>query len=302
MPVTTRELAGAEYPPRLRDLVDPPEAVYVVGELPRGPSVGIVGTRDPTPEAERFATELSRGLTEEGVTVFSGGALGIDTAAHRGALDAGGPTVVVAPSSFDRPFPSEHESLFREIVDAGGAFLTTYPPGTIAHLHHFFERNALLVALVDALVVVETRFRGGARNAAKAARDLGRPLLVVPGAPWNPRAAGCLLEIKNGATLVSSIDDVLIMLGVYPNAESRGAGQKRPTGLVLPEVAGTASDPDLAAVVGVLENGAANPDEICAATGLGVARVQALLLTLTLERILVSEPSGRVSLLNVGID
>ncbi len=271
--------------------------VYVVGELPRGPSVAIVGTRDPTPEAARFAESLARELGEEGVAIVSGGAKGIDTAAHRGALHAGSPTVVVAPSSFDRPFPEENAALFEEIVTRGGAFLTTYPEGTAAHYHRFFERNAVLAALAHALVIVETRFRGGARNAAKAARALGRPVLAVPGAPWNPRASGCLLELRSGARLVTSVDDVLIAAGL-PRRRDRGSAMSRQGSPCSPEVVGTAPDPELRALRAALRSGPSTPDRLCLLTGLAAARVQALLLTLTLEKIVVSDPSGRVSLIN----
>jgi DNA processing protein len=270
--------------------------VYVVGALPRGLSVGIVGTRDPTEEGREFAFKLARDLAEAGVAVVSGGAAGIDTAAHRGALAGKGSTVVVAPSSFDRPFPEWNADLFRDVVTNGGAFLTTHPAGTPARRHHFFPRNAVLVALARALVVVETRPRGGARNAAKAARDLGRRLLVVPGAPWNHRALGCILELQNGAEPVASAKDVLQVLGVpAPLKLTNGPVSDgfQPKQL---ELAGSVSDPDREALLSILKNGPLDPDAICRATALPAARVQALLLTLTLERILVSQPSGRIAL------
>jgi len=286
-------LASAEYPPRLRDLERPPEVVHVTGELPRGHAAAIVGTREPTSEAEAFAYELARGLADRDVVVYSGGALGIDTAAHRGALASGGRTVVVAPSSFDCPFPEENGSLFEQIVEGGGAFLTTHPPGTPAARHHFFARNHVLAALVDVLVMVESRYRGGARNALKAARRLGRKVLVVPGSPWNPKASGCLLEIRNGAPLATSVDDVLIALGLPKRA---GAAPVRPA---RRSVFLEGQDPDRFSVLAALENGSIDVDALCQATGLGAARVQAMLLTLTLEGIVVSGPSGRVSLVSV---
>jgi DNA processing protein len=287
------ELRGATYPPRLRDLPDASDTIWVTGELPRGPAAAIVGTRRPSEDGRQFARAIARELAEAGVAVFSGGALGIDTAAHEGALDGGGPTVVVAPSSFDCPYPPENQRLFERIVRAGGAFVTGYPPGTSARQHHFFPRNAQLAALTSVLVVVETRYIGGARNAAAAARKLGRPVLAVPGAPWVPQAAGCILEIRNGARIAASVDDVLAVLD---HPKPRQGGSPPPSAGPPPSPSGSSAGPDGDAVLAALRKGPAYPDALCAATGLRASQIQALLLTLTLEGTLVSEPSGRVSL------
>jgi DNA processing protein len=174
--------------------------------------VAVVGTRHPSSAAERFARQLAGELAAAGVAVLSGGAIGIDAAAHRGALDVAGKTVVIAPSAFDRPYPAEHAELYREVIGAGGAHLTREPPGSSADNAKFFPRNELLVALSHALVVVEAPWRSGARNAAKYARELGRPLFVVPSAPWNPQGLGCVLELQLGARPLLGAGDVLKLL------------------------------------------------------------------------------------------
>lgn len=276
--------------------MNPPEQVFVVGELPRGPAVAIVGTRTPTREGARFARQLASDLAREGIVVLSGGADGIDTEAHRGALDVRGITVVVAPSSFDCPYPDTNAALFEEIVANGGAFLSEYEVGVTALRHQFFARNALLAALADALVVVETRFRGGARNAAKAARMLGRPVLAVPASPWNPVGAGCILELKAGACIASSARDVLAAIGLRSPA-TQPVSLGRPAGRP-PRAPFGRPDPEREAVLELLSVGPLWPDEICRGAGLPAHRLQALLLTLTLESVVVSEPSGRVSLVN----
>jgi DNA processing protein len=301
------------FPFRLRDLQGSQGAgdlVWVTGELPRGPGVAIVGTRRPTPEGERFAREIARDLAALGVVVFSGGALGIDTAAHVGALEGAGQTVVVAPSSFDRPYPPGNRALFERIVQSGGAFLTSYPPGTGARQHHFFHRNAQLAALALAVVVVETRYTGGARNALAAARKLGRPVLAVPGPPWVPEASGCILEIRMGAGIAESADDILEAIGL-PRRAPRGTSPSTPgsapptsgSGVAWPgrptRTSPVRVDPESERVLAVLRKGPAHPDALCAEAGLPAARLQGLLLTLTLEGALVSEPSGRVSLVKV---
>jgi DNA processing protein len=186
--------------------------MFLHGRLPTGPVVALVGTRKPSAAAVKYTEELAYQLTRAGVAVASGGAQGIDTAAHRGALNAGGQTLVVAPCSYDRPFPEENTALYEEVVRSGGGFISPFERGVPAQTHAFFARNAQLVAMSSAVVVVEAPIRSGARNAALWARRLSRPLFAVPHAPWERRGAGCLLEIKLGASVLCSARDVLARL------------------------------------------------------------------------------------------
>ncbi|HEY6556748.1 MAG TPA: DNA-processing protein DprA [Polyangiaceae bacterium] len=202
-------LRGAGLPPRLLDLPSPPATLFVRGELPRGASVSIVGTRHPSSAGRRYARTLARELAQEGVAVLSGGALGIDGAAHRGALDAGGITVVVAPSGWERPSPKEHRLLFRRAVQAGGAHVSLVPATAPAIPAHYFPRNAVLAALAHVVVVVEAPFRSGARNTARTARELGRPLFVCAAPPWHEAGHGCTLEVRLGARPLLSTRDIL---------------------------------------------------------------------------------------------
>lgn len=202
-------LEGATLPPDVRDLPKPPVRLFLHGKAPLGPRVAIVGTRFPTDEALAYAEELACRFAERGVAVLSGGAKGIDAGAHRGALRAGGVTLVVAPSSFDRPYPVEHRALFEEIVASGGGYLSRFAAGVEARQHRFLDRNGLLVALCHALVVVEAPLRSGARNAAAWARRLGRRCFVVPSAPWNQRGRGCIAELQLGALPLAAPGDVL---------------------------------------------------------------------------------------------
>ena len=302
MTFTVRALSGAQLPPRLRDLEEPPSTVYVAGELPRTRAVAIVGTRSPSPEGVEFARRLASELAEHGVTVLSGGATGIDTAAHTGALDARGATVVVAPSSYDHPYPAENADLFARILAEGGAYLSEYEHSVKPARPSFFRRNAFLAALSDALVVVETRFRGGARNAAATARRLGRPVLAVPAAPWTTTGGGCILELKAGARVAASVTDVLEAIGEplgVPRLESAQGALPFPARRQAPDPGAGLLPPDGHAVVELLSVGPLWPDEICRELGLPAQRVQELLLTLTLDDVVVSEPSGRVALLTV---
>jgi DNA processing protein len=298
------ELRADRLPVGLGDLPDPPERVFAVGEIPRSPRVAIVGTRAPTPEGADFARRLSSELAARGVTIVSGGAEGIDCAAHLGALEAEGPTVVVGPSSFDHPFPEEHSVLFERIVDRGGAYVSLHERGVRPHRAQFFARNALLVAMSHVVVVVETRLRGGARNAAKWARRIGRPLFVVPGAPWTPTASGSIAELRAGARFLTSSKDVLNLLAErrLHAIPLRPWGQEPLLAGVSPNSGRTNLPPDSGPLddrqrlEAVLRQGPVSLDEICHVTHLGVPRVQELLLTLTLEGALATHPAGKVSL------
>ncbi|MEB2322421.1 MAG: DNA-processing protein DprA, partial [Sorangiineae bacterium] len=168
-----RCLRGAARPPALADLPEPPEVLYLRGELARAPAVAIIGTRAPSPGALGYTRSLASALGRAGVTIVSGGAVGIDAAAHEGALDAGGSCLVVAPSGYERPFPRENAPLFRAVVERGGAYLSLVPGDVPASRGAFFLRNAVLVALADLVILVEAPYRSGARNAAAAAHRLG---------------------------------------------------------------------------------------------------------------------------------
>jgi DNA processing protein len=288
----TRELTGAEYPPRLRDLKEPPR-VWVTGELPRTQAVAIVGTRYPSAEGCAFARSLSASLAREGVSVLSGGAKGIDAAAHEGALEAGGATVVVAGSAFDHPSPRENAALFRRIVNQGGGYLSRFAPGTYAKRFRFLQRNAVLAALADAVVVVETGVKGGSRSTTSWARKLSRPVLVVPGAPWAEKGLGCVVELRLGGTPIGSARDVLEVLD-----QRAGGTQGVPApGAQMPEsTSHPLADPDAERVRQVLLKCPADLDELHVRTGIPVGRLRGLLLTLTLDGVLVSSPGGQLSL------
>lgn len=265
------------------------------GELPRGPAVAIVGTRYPTVEAARFAETLAAELGAAGVAVLSGGAIGIDTAAHRGALRAGTPTVVVAPSGFERPFPASNAGLFRSVVEQGGAFASVVPDDRVAANPTFFARNACMAALAHALVLVEAPFRSGARNAVKWARTLGRALLVVPHPPWNEKGAGSLLELRAGATLCTRTRDVLDELErvlFHPLPSPADPLPAPTTQIDLPFDRRLAPSGDVAMVLAALKDGATTLDAIADRTGLPAAVLQKHVLTLTLQGVLAPDPSG----------
>ncbi|MEO6601084.1 MAG: DNA-processing protein DprA [Polyangiaceae bacterium] len=287
-------------PARLADLSAPPKCLFLRGELPRGPAVAIVGTRYPSEVGAQFARRLAKELADLGIAVLSGGAEGIDTQAHLGALEADGVTVVVAPAGFERPFPGENAALFQDIVARGGAYLSLVEEGVPATRGAFFPRNACLVALAHAVVVVEAPIRSGARNAAANARRLGRPLFAVPYHPTHTNGRGCLAELQLGARCLIRTKDLLKAL-VAQNlhvvtTRPRAGAQEHPNQESL-KFSETSPPADAhAAVHRAVESGAATADEIVVMLGLPAGRVSELILTLRLEGVLVTDSLGRLQI------
>ncbi len=207
----TIERGRDEYPSALERLSDPPARLLVIGTLKEGPSVALVGSRNADAGAIRFTFALAETLARQGVGVISGGALGIDTAAHRGALASGGHTVAVLGSGFDYMYPPENESLFEQI-GALGALVTEFDPPQPPTRWTFPKRNRIVAAMADAVVVTQAKERSGALITAIIARELGVPVGAVPGVPGDPRGRGGNGLLKGGAVLVEDAEDVLRLI------------------------------------------------------------------------------------------
>jgi DNA processing protein len=212
-----------DYWPAFLRLADPPVGVFVRGRPldPGDERVGVVGSRRPTPTGREVAVDLASGLASCGMVTVSGGAFGIDTAAHRGALDAGGATVAVLGSGIDQPHPRGNRRLFAEIESAG-TLISEYPPGVPAEPFRFPARNRLIAALSRAVIVVEGATKSGARITAEHALELGLDVFAIPGSVTNPLAETPLELIREGATLIRGLDDLLHDLGVDPSRIGRG--------------------------------------------------------------------------------
>src|ERR1700736_2507671 len=181
---------------------------------PEGPRVAIVGSRRPSPYGEAVAEQLAADLARAGVVVISGLALGIDAAAHRGALVGGGVTVAVMGTGVDIVYPAAHSRLAEEILAAGGALVSQFPDGTTPRRHNFPARNLTIAALSDAVVVVEAVQGSGALITAEAALDLHKEVMAVPGSIFSPLSVGTHGLIRDGAGLVQNARDVLAVLGL----------------------------------------------------------------------------------------
>jgi DNA processing protein len=193
-------------------------------------SVAVVGARASTAYGEHVAAELGHQLGERGWTVVSGGAFGIDAAAHRGALAADAPTVAVLACGVDRAYPAGHGALFHRITEAG-LLVSEWPPGAAPHKHRFLVRNRLIAALTRGTVVVEAAARSGAQATARRAQRLGRQVMVVPGPVTSAMSVGChelLRDVELGAVLVADAAHVVEAVGRL--GEDLAVPPERPTG------------------------------------------------------------------------
>ncbi len=214
------------YPARFAHLSDPPPVLSLRGEaaLLEGPAVAVVGARNASANGRAFAREMARELADAGLLVISGLARGIDTAAHRGALEAVGGTAAVLACGLDVAYPPENRELMEAVAD-GGLLLGERPFGEPPRAKHFPRRNRLIAALSLAVVVVEAAERSGSLMTARLAAELGREVMAVPGTPLDPRHRGTNRLLREGAALVQSAAEVLDLLdglgGVPPPRRSR---------------------------------------------------------------------------------
>lgn len=275
------------YPVRLRCLVDPPSSITICGgTIDSSPTVAVVGSRDAVPDALVFAKDLAGALARAGVVVVSGGAEGVDRAAHEGALRMGGRTWAIAGTGHEHCFPAEHAALFSEIGRGPSAMVWPFAP---SHQRRgaFLLRNRVLVALSEAVVVVQAGSRSGALHAASWAIKLKKPLWVVPAAPWMNGFAGSRQLLDGGARPLVSIDALLRALGLV------GAGPPHPS---PPSPAIQASGAPLSesaiAVLAALSLAPSHADAIAARARLTAQVTSATLLTLALEDVVVESPPG----------
>jgi DNA processing protein len=203
-----------QWPLRVDELESPPIGLIVKGNLDilGNPSLAIVGTRNPTPYGTRIAGDFAAGFVDREWDIVSGGAYGVDSAAHRGALVAEGRTIAVIASGIDLHYPSGNTRLFEEICE-NGAIVTEVAPGVPALPHRFLTRNRLIAALSQATLVVEAAFRSGSLRTARDAAELMRPVMAIPGPINSPSSEGCHRLIgERAAELVTSVADAIELI------------------------------------------------------------------------------------------
>jgi DNA processing protein len=312
--VTRRLQCGdPEYPRRLLDLPSPPRALTISGKMDEERTIAIVGTRTPSPDAEAFARHLAGLVVSKGGIVASGGALGIDAAAHEAALDAGGVTWVVAATGKNELFPPKNAELFARVRVGRGVMIWPFEDSGKASPPSFFARNGVLAALAHALVIVQAGAPSGTLNAASWARRLGRPVWAVCAPPWMPEYMGCASAVERGARPLVSVSSFLKAVGLAPSRRTRN--EPSVPSLVTVTVTATATaTPTSTATSTATSTPTSNPttlgpselglldllsvkngqhiDEIAAKSGLSAPVVATLLLTLALENVVVESPEG----------
>ena len=276
------------YPALLAELPDPPPALYLVGDpgLLRRPQIAIVGSREATPQGLRHAERFAEALAAAGLTVTSGLALGIDGAAHHGALAcATGSTVAVVATGPDRVYPSAHRRLAHRIADHG-LMVSLWPVGTLARAGHFPQRNRVISGLALGTLVVEAALRSGSLITARLAAEQGRSVYAIPGSILSPVSRGCHRLIQQGAQLVESPDDILEDL-----ADWLGVGGQAPPDTAAPADAASL-DPEHERVLTLMGFDPVGLEELLQRTGLTVEALSSILVLLELN--------GRVALLSHG--
>ncbi|MFD0667847.1 DNA-processing protein DprA [Ramlibacter sp. MAHUQ-53] len=278
-------LADATYPPALLHTADPPLLLWVAGEQPDAPwpeAIAVVGSRNPTPQGQDHARQFARSFAQAGWCVVSGLALGIDAAAHEGALEGAGSdlpcaTIAVVGTGLDRVYPRAHLDLARRIA-ARGRLVGEYPLGTPPLPANFPRRNRLIAALSGGTLVVEAALRSGSLVTARCASEQGREVFAIPGSIHSPLSRGCHALIRQGATLVENAQDVL--------------GELAPQRCAPDPVAADPHEPPEDGLLEALGFDPASLDALTARTGLPTPQLQARLLELELQGAVVRLAGG----------
>lgn len=269
-----------EYPSRLARISDPPTLLFVRGELDNTEyAAAIVGSRNPSPEGSEIAYDWGAAFARAGIPVVSGMARGIDGAAHKGALSAGGPTIAVLGCGPDIAYPPEHEDLAEQILASGGAVISEFWPGTPPDANLFPVRNRTIAGLADCTIVVEAAAKSGALLTAAEARAQGREVYAVPGPLSRQTSAGTNMLLQQGAQIALAADDIIKHLGGRPIGAMRNPPPKLPD--------------DLAGIYALLDREGRHIDWISHRSGRPTPEVLSQLLALELRGVIKQLPGKR---------
>jgi len=280
----------AAYPPLLRQIDQPPPVLFVHGDpdLLTAPQIALVGTRTPTPAGRDTAHAFAAHLAAGGIVITSGLALGIDAAAHQGALEKGH-TLAVMGSGPDRIYPSKHWELAHAIAQRG-ALVSEFPPGTPPLAEHFPRRNRIISGLALGVLVVEATAQSGSLITARLATEQGREVFAIPGSIHNPMAKGCHALLRQGAKLVETANDILEELG--PLA---GAAATLPVTAAAGPEAAPALDEDYQRLLAHLSHEPMSVDLLVEHSGLTAEAVSSMLLIMELQGYVAAAPGGLYS-------
>jgi DNA processing protein len=294
-------LGDARYPQSLLAIEDPPPMLYLLGQIPEEhathpPALAVVGSRNPTPQGALNARQFARALCEAGLTVVSGLALGIDGAAHEGALEAAGgaqpATLAVIGTGIDRVYPSRHRELAHRIAQRG-LIVSEYPIGTPPLAANFPKRNRLIAGLALGALVVEAAPQSGSLITARLAAEQGKEVFAIPGSIHSAQSRGCHQLLRQGAKLVETAQDVLEELPLTARALAGGAAS-------APTPASPAAVQDADGLLQALGADPVSLDALQARTGLATPALQARLLELELQGHLGRLPGGLFQRLGLG--
>ncbi|MDH3613504.1 MAG: DNA-processing protein DprA [Gammaproteobacteria bacterium] len=282
-----------DYPELLEQIPGPPSLLYVKGDpdVLHMPALAIVGSRNPTQGGARNAFEFARHLGRTGFCIVSGLAEGIDTAAHRGALDAGAATVAFLGHGIDRVYPASNHGLAHEIA-RHGALVSEFPLGTHPGKSHFPQRNRLISGMSLGTLVVEAARRSGSLITARLAGEQGREIFALPGSIHNPLARGCHQLIRQGAKLVETADDIIAELAPLASHMLQNTLESTTN-----EPAANVADEEYLQLRKYLSHDPVGVDELAENSGLTIDQVSSMLLILELEGEVESLSGGRYSLL-----
>lgn len=284
-------LGDSHYPQSLLDIEDPPLMLYMLGSLASAADastvhLAIVGSRNPTPQGETNAREFARAFGAAGLCVVSGLALGVDGAAHDGALLGGGTTIAVVGTGLDRVYPARHRELAHRIAQQG-MLISEFPLGTPPLNSNFPKRNRIISGLSRGTLVVEAALKSGSLITARLAAEQGKEVFAIPGSIHSPQSRGCHLLIKQGAKLVEVAQDVLeeLQLDAAPSHRPAAIDSSEP----WPADPHPGQDGPLMQALGF---DAVSLDALLARTGMDTARLQAKLFELELEGQIARMPGG----------
>jgi DNA processing protein len=277
-----------DYPPLLREIADPPLLLYVLGEraLLAGPQLAIVGSRNATATGRENARAFAHALAGAGLTITSGLALGVDGAAHRGALEAEGRTIAVTGTGLDRVYPPRHRELAHAIA-SHGALISEFPLGTPPRADNFPIRNRLIAGLALGVLVVEAAERSGSLITARLATEQGREVFAIPGSIHSPLARGCHRLIRQGAKLVETARDIVEELGALASFAAAASAHSECDTAPADLSAGQEK------VLAFLGHDPASVDVLVERSGLTPQAVSSILLELELRGLVAPEAGGR---------
>lgn len=300
------------FPHALSDVASPPERLYFLGnrDVLDGPCVSVVGTRHPTQYGQRVTKQLAIALARAGVCIVSGMALGVDGIAHRTALEQGGRTVAVLGTGIDIPYPYSHRSLYNDIVRKG-LVVSEFGPGTKQFRGCFPRRNRIIAGLSEVTIIVEAGHKSGALITANYALEAGRTVAAIPGPIDSPASQGANHLLRDGAHVIASIEDVLMLAGVHSSRQSTvSTGKKTASGRKKADfsykggkgngmtrnlnVAAELSQ-DEKAVWTAIKDGPLSTDTIINRTELTPERCLAAITQLEIKRIVVTTRGGEVT-------